>query len=95
MTLLDIIESNAQQSSDHVILNYALELFWNLIDESHKICEIIAEKKGLDLFFLLLEAGLPPFAGAKTGRKNIRVPSFIFTTKLFLNFVNNIHIQSV
>jgi hypothetical protein len=42
-----------------------------------------------------LEAGLPPFAGAKTGRKNIRVPSFIFTTKIFLNFVNNILIQSI
>jgi hypothetical protein len=44
---------------------------------------------------LKLLPGLPPFAGAKTGRKNIRVPPLIITKKIFLNFVNNILIQSI
>jgi hypothetical protein len=55
-TLLDIVESHAQQSSiPDVILNYTLDYFWSLIDGSPKICEIFVEKKGLDLFFLLLK----------------------------------------
>jgi hypothetical protein len=53
--LLDIVESHAQQtSSTDVILNYTL-FFSNLTDESSKICEIFVEKKGMDLFFLLLK----------------------------------------
>ncbi len=34
----------------------------------------------------LIETGLPPFAGAKTGRKNIRVPPLIFRKKIISQF---------
>jgi hypothetical protein len=30
------------------------------------------------------QSGLPPFAGAKTGQKNIRVPPLIFSKYIFI-----------
>ncbi len=40
--------------------------------------------------FLALYPGLPPFAGAKTGQKNIRVPPLIFCKYIFIQIWDKI-----
>jgi hypothetical protein len=60
-TLLDIVRRVQYISSDDILLKNTLNCLWNLTDDSPETCQIFQEKRGLDLYFDVLNVSFEQF----------------------------------